>query len=69
MQTERLYTFHTAHKKKRQQTKLTNKTNKQKKKKKAKLIKAVSIHCDFGVLISRPVIPIGSTKTFIISWM
>ena len=67
MQTERFYTFHTAHKKQ----KTINKTNKQNKKaknqKKAKLIKAVSIHCDFGVLISRPVIPIGSTKTFIIS--
>ena len=54
-----------------QEIKTANKTNKQNKqaknKKKAKLIKAVNIHCDFGVLISRPVIPIGSTKTFIIS--
>lgn len=54
-----------------QEKKTANKTNKQNKqaknKMKEKLIKAVSIHCDFGVLISRPVIPIGSTKTFIIS--
>jgi len=41
------------------------KTNKQKIQNKAKQIKAVNTHCDFGVLISRTVIPIGSTKTFI----